>query len=102
MAGMRYYTDNELELVRKSFSGRYALRDRCYFEMSLQMGLRVSEMLSITGPGIPVQQSGRGSQHRAHTHERWEGRQGQRSHHSALPRDAPTHRGVAAAPGQHA
>jgi site-specific recombinase XerD len=35
-------------VVRKSFSGRYALRDRCYFEMALQMGLRVSEMLSIT------------------------------------------------------
>jgi site-specific recombinase XerD len=48
MAGMRDYSDDELELVRKSFSGRYALRDRCYFEMSLQMGLRVSEMLSIT------------------------------------------------------
>ena len=31
MAGMRDYTDDELELVRKNFSGRYALRDRCYF-----------------------------------------------------------------------
>ena len=48
MAGMRDYTDTELELVRKSFAGRYGLRDRCYFEMSLQMGLRVSEMLSLT------------------------------------------------------
>jgi site-specific recombinase XerD len=48
MAGMRDYTDAELELVRKSFSGRYALRDRCFFEMALQMGLRVSEMLSLT------------------------------------------------------
>jgi hypothetical protein len=47
MAGMRDYTDAELDLVRKSFSGRYALRDRCYFEMALQMGLRVSEMLSL-------------------------------------------------------
>jgi site-specific recombinase XerD len=47
MAGMRDYTDAELELVRKSFGGRYALRDRAYFEMALQMGLRVSEMLSI-------------------------------------------------------
>ena len=37
-----------LDLVRKSFSGRYALRDRCFFEMALQMGLRVSEMLSLT------------------------------------------------------
>jgi integrase/recombinase XerD len=48
MAGMRDYSDTELELVRKSFSGCYALRDRCFFEMALQMGLRVSEMLSIT------------------------------------------------------
>jgi integrase/recombinase XerD len=48
MAGMRDYTDQELELVRQSFGGRYRLRDRCYFEMALQMGLRVSEMLSIT------------------------------------------------------
>jgi integrase/recombinase XerD len=48
MSGMRDYTDDELALVRKSFSGRYTLRDRCYFEMALQMGLRVSEMLSIT------------------------------------------------------
>jgi site-specific recombinase XerD len=48
MAGMRDYTDDELGLVRKSFSGRYALRDRCFFEMALQMGLRVSEMLSLT------------------------------------------------------
>ncbi len=48
MAGMRDYSDAEIDLVRKSFSGPYALRDRCYFEMALQMGLRVSEMLSIT------------------------------------------------------
>jgi site-specific recombinase XerD len=48
MAGMRDYSDQEIDVVRKSFRGRYALRDRCYFEMALQMGLRVSEMLSIT------------------------------------------------------
>ena len=48
MAGMRDYSDAEIDLVRKSFSGRYALRDRAFFEMALQMGLRVSEMLSIT------------------------------------------------------
>ena len=49
MAGMRDYSNAEIDLVRKSFSGRYALRDRCYFEMALQMALRVSEMLSLTG-----------------------------------------------------
>jgi integrase len=47
MPGTRPYTDAELDLVRKSFSGRYALRDRCFFEMALQTGLRVSELLSI-------------------------------------------------------
>src|SRR4029450_3480686 len=48
MAGMRDYSEAEIDLVRKSFSGRYALRDRCFFEMALQMGLRVREMLSLT------------------------------------------------------
>jgi hypothetical protein len=48
MAGMRDDTDAEIALIRQSFRGRYALRDRCYVEMALQMGLRVSEMLSIT------------------------------------------------------
>jgi hypothetical protein len=37
MAGMRDYTEEEIDLVRKSFSGRYALRDRGYFEMALQL-----------------------------------------------------------------
>ncbi len=48
MAGMWNYSDEEINLVRRSFSGRFALRNRCYFEMALLMGLRVSEMLSIT------------------------------------------------------
>jgi site-specific recombinase XerD len=48
MAGTRPYTAVELDLVRKSFSGRYALRDRCFFELALATGLRVSESLSIT------------------------------------------------------
>jgi hypothetical protein len=48
MAGMRDDPDAELDLVRKSFSRRYALRNRCFFEMALQIDLRVSEMLSLT------------------------------------------------------
>jgi integrase len=47
MPAMRDFTSEEITLLRKSFGGRYALRDRCYFEMGLQMGLRVSEELSI-------------------------------------------------------
>jgi hypothetical protein len=30
-------------VVRRSFSGCYALRERCYFKMALQMGLRVED-----------------------------------------------------------
>jgi site-specific recombinase XerC len=48
MPGRTNLRVEELALVRQSFTGRFALRDRCYFEMALQMGLRVSEMLSIT------------------------------------------------------
>jgi integrase len=47
MPAMRDFTSEEITLLRQSFGGRYALRDRCYFEMGLQMGLRVSEELSI-------------------------------------------------------
>ncbi len=47
MAGTRDYTEEEIAVVRKSFSGRFALRDRGYFEMALQLGLRVSELLSL-------------------------------------------------------
>jgi integrase len=48
MPAMRDFSADEIAVLRKSFGGRYALRDRCYFEMGLQTGLRVSEMLSLT------------------------------------------------------
>jgi integrase/recombinase XerC len=48
MAGVRDYSDAEIDLVPKNFGGCYALGDRCYIEMALHMGLRVSEMLSLT------------------------------------------------------
>jgi hypothetical protein len=48
MTGMRDYSDAEIDRIRRTFSGRYALRDRCFFEVALQMGLRVCEMLSLT------------------------------------------------------
>jgi hypothetical protein len=47
MPAMRDFTSEEITLLRKSFGGRYALRDRSYFEMGLQRGLRVSEERSI-------------------------------------------------------
>jgi hypothetical protein len=103
MAGMRDYTDDELELVRKSFSGRYALRDRCYFEMALQMGLRVSEMLSLTVG--QVYQYGKVvdevSIERKHMKG---GKAGKASGRTIppLPRDTPPYSGLAAAYGGHA
>jgi hypothetical protein len=38
MAGMRDYTNAEFDLVRKSFGGCNALRDRCYFETGRHSG----------------------------------------------------------------
>jgi site-specific recombinase XerD len=103
MAGMRDYSDEEIDLVRKSFSGRYALRDRCYFEMALQMGLRVSEMLSITVG--QVYQYGKVvdkvSVERKHM-KGGQGGEGVRLHDSTLSRDAPAYPGVAHLPGSHA
>jgi integrase len=103
MAGMRDYTDDELALVRKSFSARYALQDRCFFEMALQTGLRVSEMLSLTVG--QVYQYGKVADEvsieRKHM-KGGQGRQSQRSHHTPLPRDTPPYPRLAAAPGGHA
>ena len=103
MAGMRDYTDDELALVRKSFSGRYALRDRCFFEMALQMGLRVSEMLSLTVG--QVYQYGKVvdevSIERKHMKGGKAGK-AQRPHDSPLPGDPPPYPRLAAAHGGHA
>jgi hypothetical protein len=55
MAGRRDDRDAESDLVCKRFSGRDALRDRCCFEMTLQMGFRLSVRLSIrVGQGYPL------------------------------------------------
>jgi len=48
MSGTLDYTDAEIELVSQSFSGGYARRDRCFFELALQTSPRVSELLSLT------------------------------------------------------
>jgi hypothetical protein len=100
MAGMRDYTDAEIDLVRKSFSGRYALRDRCFFEMALQMGLRVSEMLSLTVG--QVYQYGKVVDEVSIERKHMKGGQGVRAHHSPVPRDPSPHPGLAGSPGGHA
>jgi integrase len=47
MAGCRALTDREVELVSKSFGGRYALRDRALFLLGVHTGFRISELLSL-------------------------------------------------------
>src|SRR5215216_3709613 len=100
--GVRDYSDAEIDLVPKNFGGRYALRDRCYFEMALQMGLRVSEMLSLTVGQVYQYDKvvDEVSIERKHM-KGGEGRQSQRPDDSPLPRDTPPYPRLAAAPGQH-
>lgn len=47
MAGCRALTDREVELVSKSFGGRYAARDRALFLVGVWTGYRISELLSL-------------------------------------------------------
>jgi integrase len=47
MNGCRPLTDAEVELVRKTFAGRYAARDRCLFILGIETGFRISELLSV-------------------------------------------------------
>jgi integrase len=48
MKGCRAITDDEVILVSKSFSGRYAARDKALFVLGLKTGFRISELLSLT------------------------------------------------------
>ena len=47
MNGCRPLTEAEAELVRKTFAGRYAARDRCLFLLGLYTGFRISELLRV-------------------------------------------------------
>ena len=47
MAGCRALTDEEIELVLKSFDGRFAKRNKAAFVLGIKSGFRVSELLSI-------------------------------------------------------
>ena len=47
MAGCRPLTDEEINLVRNSFTGRFASRNKTFFEVGIRTGYRVSELLSI-------------------------------------------------------
>lgn len=47
MRGARPLTDEEIELVLSSFTGRFQLRDRALFLTGLRTGFRISELLSL-------------------------------------------------------
>ena len=47
MKGSRPLTDEEIELILKSFKGRFAARDRALFTLGVKTGLRISEILSL-------------------------------------------------------
>jgi integrase len=47
MKGCRPLTEAEVALVRQSFGGRYAQRDRALFLLGLKSGFRISELLSL-------------------------------------------------------
>ena len=43
----RALTEGEVALVKASFSGRYAARDRCLFILGIRTGYRIRELLSL-------------------------------------------------------
>jgi integrase len=47
MKGCRPLTEAEVTLVRQSFGGRYAQRDRALFLLGVKSGFRISELLSL-------------------------------------------------------
>jgi site-specific recombinase XerD len=47
MAGCRALTDNEVKVVRKSFSGVYKRRNEALFVLGVRAGFRISELLSL-------------------------------------------------------
>jgi len=47
MKGCRPLTNEEMELVAKTFGGRYAARDKALFVLGVSTGFRISELLSI-------------------------------------------------------
>lgn len=47
MAACRPLTDHEVDLVLKSFTGRFAKRNRALFLFGIRTGFRISEILSV-------------------------------------------------------
>jgi integrase len=47
MAGCRALTENEVQLVRRSFGGAFARRDEALFMLGVKAGFRISELISL-------------------------------------------------------
>jgi integrase len=76
MKGCRPLSDAEIALIRRSFGGVYANRDRALFILGLKSGFRISELLSLRVGD--VFQHNRPVEHvtvrRAHMKQKTEGR----------------------------
>jgi integrase len=48
MRGCRPFSEEEVNLIAKSFSGRYVARNKALFILGVGSGFRISEMLSLT------------------------------------------------------
>jgi len=47
MKGCRPLTEDEINKITKSFTGKYALRDKALFLLGVKSGFRISELLSL-------------------------------------------------------
>jgi integrase len=47
MAGCRALTDEEVQLVKRSFGGEFAKRDEALFMLGVEAGFRISELISL-------------------------------------------------------
>jgi integrase len=47
MQGCRPLTDEEVDNIKKSFHGRYRLRNKAFFLLGVRSGFRLSELLSL-------------------------------------------------------
>jgi integrase/recombinase XerD len=48
MKGARALTKEEITSIKKSFWGKYEVRDRCLFLIGLYIGARISELVALT------------------------------------------------------
>jgi integrase len=85
MKGCRPLTDQEVNLISRSFSGTFAKRNKALFILGVRSGFRISELLSLRVGD--VLQHGKIVEHvtvaRAHMKKKLEGRTGPPASRSA-------------------